>query len=73
MTSACVDYAIGEHVLNLKCFSLINGPSNDWDIYYWATEIKETPEEYQHEVMDMLKLHVKNLNREQRLRQPDLK
>ncbi|KAJ3665352.1 hypothetical protein Zmor_000850 [Zophobas morio] len=56
-----------------KYDNLINGPSNDWDIYYWATEIKETPEEYQHEVMDMLKLHVKNLNREQRLRQPDLK
>nr|XP_008201605.1 PREDICTED: succinate dehydrogenase assembly factor 2-B, mitochondrial [Tribolium castaneum] len=51
---------------------LINGPSNDWDIYYWATEIKETPKEYQHEIMTLLKEHCKNLNRESRIRQPDL-
>lgn len=51
---------------------LINGPSNDWDIYYWATNIKPTPEEYNHEVMDMLKTHCKNLNKEPRIRQPDL-
>ncbi|XP_018570197.1 succinate dehydrogenase assembly factor 2-B, mitochondrial [Anoplophora glabripennis] len=52
--------------------NLINGPSNDWDIYYWATNIKPTPEEYNHEVMDMLKMHCKNLNKESRIRQPDL-
>ncbi|KAJ8918157.1 hypothetical protein NQ315_011614 [Exocentrus adspersus] len=51
---------------------LINGPSNDWDIYYWASEVKPTPEEYDHEVMKMLKLHCKNLNKESRIRQPDL-
>ncbi|RZC36127.1 Sdh5 domain containing protein, partial [Asbolus verrucosus] len=51
---------------------LINGPSNDWDIYYWATEIKATPKEYEHEVMNMLKQHCKNLNKESRIRQPDL-
>ncbi|XP_044257917.1 succinate dehydrogenase assembly factor 2-A, mitochondrial-like [Tribolium madens] len=51
---------------------LINGPSNDWDIYYWATEIKETPKEYEHEIMKLLKEHCKNLNKESRIRQPDL-
>ncbi|VEN39328.1 unnamed protein product, partial [Callosobruchus maculatus] len=52
--------------------SLINGPSNDWDIYYWATDLKPTPKEYDHEVMDLLKTHCKNLNKELRIRQPDL-
>ncbi|KAJ8973729.1 hypothetical protein NQ317_012868 [Molorchus minor] len=51
---------------------LINGPSNDWDIYYWASDIKPIPKEYDHEVMRMLKLHCKNLSKEPRLRQPDL-
>ncbi|KAJ8953004.1 hypothetical protein NQ318_015365 [Aromia moschata] len=51
---------------------LINGPSNDWDIYYWASDIKPVPEEYDHEVMKMLRLHCKNLNKESRIRQPDL-
>ncbi|KAJ8945182.1 hypothetical protein NQ314_009314 [Rhamnusium bicolor] len=51
---------------------LINGPSNDWDIYYWATDIKPTPKEYNHDVMDLLKLHCKNIHKESRLRQPDL-
>ncbi|XP_068909836.1 succinate dehydrogenase assembly factor 2-A, mitochondrial-like [Tenebrio molitor] len=52
--------------------NLINGPSNDWDIYNWATEIKPTPAEYEHGVMKLLKEHCKNLNKESRLRQPDL-
>ncbi|XP_074032374.1 succinate dehydrogenase assembly factor 2-A, mitochondrial [Leptinotarsa decemlineata] len=51
---------------------LINGPSNDWDIYYWATNIKPTPEEYDHNIMDLLKIHCRNLNKEVRIRQPDL-
>ncbi|XP_066256571.1 succinate dehydrogenase assembly factor 2-A, mitochondrial-like [Euwallacea similis] len=51
---------------------LINGPSNDWDIYYWASEVKEIPIEYNTDVMDLLKLHCKNLNKESRIRQPDL-
>ncbi|KAG5871597.1 hypothetical protein JTB14_010722 [Gonioctena quinquepunctata] len=55
-----------------KYDTLINGPSNDWDIYYWATNIKPTPCEYDHEVMDLLKTHCKNLNKEPRIRQPDL-
>ncbi|XP_035673739.1 succinate dehydrogenase assembly factor 2, mitochondrial-like [Branchiostoma floridae] len=52
---------------------LINEPSNDWEIYYWVTGVKPTPEEYNNEVMDMLKQHAQNKNMEQRFRQPDLK
>ncbi|CAG5128986.1 unnamed protein product, partial [Candidula unifasciata] len=51
---------------------LINKPSNDWDIYYWVTGAKETPEEFQSDVMDLLKKHVLNKDRESRIRQPDL-
>ncbi|XP_034476609.1 succinate dehydrogenase assembly factor 2, mitochondrial [Drosophila innubila] len=51
---------------------LINGVSNDWDIFYWATETKPTPPEYDTEIMKMLKQHVKNAERVQRIRQPDL-
>ncbi|EDW31589.1 GL10881 [Drosophila persimilis] len=51
---------------------LINGVSNDWDIYYWATEVKPTPEEYNTEIMKLLKEHVKNAERVTRFRQPDL-
>ncbi|XP_013111679.1 succinate dehydrogenase assembly factor 2-B, mitochondrial isoform X1 [Stomoxys calcitrans] len=51
---------------------LINGVTNDWDIYYWATDNKPTPPEYQNEIMRMLKEHVANAQREQRLRQPNL-
>lgn len=51
---------------------LINGVSNDWDIFYWATETKPTPPEFDTEIMKMLKQHVKNEERVQRLRQPDL-
>ncbi|NXI56386.1 SDHF2 factor, partial [Chloroceryle aenea] len=50
---------------------LINEPSNDWDIYYWATA-KPTPAEFESDVMAMLREFAKNKNREQRLRQPDL-
>jgi succinate dehydrogenase assembly factor 2 len=41
---------------NVNFFRLINLPSNDWEIYYWATENKETPEEFNNVVMDMLKV-----------------
>ncbi|EDW61736.2 succinate dehydrogenase assembly factor 2, mitochondrial [Drosophila novamexicana] len=51
---------------------LINGVSNDWDIYYWATETKPTPPEYDTDIMKLLKQHVKNTERVQRIRQPDL-
>lgn len=51
---------------------LINLPTNDWDIFYWATNVKPTPEEYNTEIMDMLKKHVSNDKREQRLKQPGL-
>ncbi|XP_043472677.1 uncharacterized protein LOC122505246 [Leptopilina heterotoma] len=43
---------------------LINLPSNDWDIFYWATNVKPTPAEFDNEIMDLLKKHIKNDNRE---------
>ena len=52
---------------------LINQPSNDWELYYWMTEAKPTPEEFDGPVMDMLKRHAKNENMDVRIRQPDLK
>ncbi|KAG5848736.1 succinate dehydrogenase assembly factor 2, mitochondrial [Anguilla rostrata] len=51
---------------------LINEPSNDWDIYYWATGAHPTPPDYQSEVMDLLQEFTKNRDQEQRLRAPDL-
>ncbi|BFZ05023.1 hypothetical protein BsWGS_08062 [Bradybaena similaris] len=51
---------------------LINKPSNDWDIYYWVTGAKETPEEYESDVMDLLKKHVRNDEKDSRFQQPDL-
>uniref|UniRef100_A0A8D1J7N6 Succinate dehydrogenase assembly factor 2, mitochondrial n=1 Tax=Sus scrofa TaxID=9823 RepID=A0A8D1J7N6_PIG len=51
---------------------LINEPSNDWDIYYWATEAKPAPEIFENEVLALLRDFAKNKNREQRLRAPDL-
>ncbi|XP_073430008.1 succinate dehydrogenase assembly factor 2, mitochondrial isoform X1 [Dendrobates tinctorius] len=51
---------------------LINEPSNDWDIYYWATGAQDPPEDFNNEVMHLLKEFAKNRDMEQRLRQPDL-
>ncbi|KAF7703557.1 succinate dehydrogenase assembly factor 2, mitochondrial isoform X1 [Silurus meridionalis] len=51
---------------------LINEPSNDWDIYYWATEAQPTPDVYQGEVMELLKEFAKNREMEQRLDAPNL-
>ncbi|XP_046978444.1 succinate dehydrogenase assembly factor 2-A, mitochondrial-like [Vanessa cardui] len=50
---------------------LINSPSNDWDIFYWIIEKKPTPKEFDNEVMDLLKKHAKNENRNA-LSQPPL-
>ncbi|CAB3363174.1 Hypothetical predicted protein [Cloeon dipterum] len=51
---------------------LINLPSNDWDIFYWATGVKPTPPEFDNEIMNRLKEHVSNKDRESRLHQPAL-
>lgn len=51
---------------------LINTVSNDWDLYYWAVGSKEIPEEFRNSIMDKFSEHVRNTNREKRLRQPDL-
>ncbi|XP_055592569.1 succinate dehydrogenase assembly factor 2, mitochondrial-like [Uranotaenia lowii] len=52
--------------------NLINMPTNDWDIFYWATGVKPTPREYDNEIMNLLKEHVKNAEREKRIQQPNL-
>ncbi|XP_008550715.1 succinate dehydrogenase assembly factor 2, mitochondrial [Microplitis demolitor] len=51
---------------------LINLPSNDWDLFYWAIGLKPTPAEFNHEIMDLLKTHVRNDDRQSRIVQPDL-
>lgn len=51
---------------------LINIPSNDWDIYYWATGVKPVPEEFNNKIMDLLIDHIKNKERVARIRQPAL-
>ncbi|EDW00786.1 GH20828 [Drosophila grimshawi] len=51
---------------------LINGVSNDWDIYYWATGVKPTPPQYETDIMELLKQHVKNTEKVARFRQPEL-
>ncbi|XP_064635093.1 succinate dehydrogenase assembly factor 2, mitochondrial-like [Lineus longissimus] len=51
---------------------LINKPSNDWEIYYWAVGVKEVPDEYKSPVMDQLKKHATNEKQESRVCQPDL-
>lgn len=37
---------------------LINLPTNDWDIYYWATKTKPTPAEFETPVLEMLRKHL---------------
>ncbi|XP_078047090.1 succinate dehydrogenase assembly factor 2, mitochondrial [Augochlora pura] len=51
---------------------LINLPSNDWDIFYWAIGSKPTPPEFDNEIMDLLKKHIKNEDRQARIMQPEL-
>lgn len=51
---------------------LINKPSNDWDIYYWATGSKEIPPEHNNEIMELFCKHVRNEAKEVRVRMPDL-
>jgi len=52
--------------------NLINNPTNDWDIFYWASGVKPTPQEFDTKIMSMLKEHVQNNDREARIKQPDL-
>ena len=51
---------------------LINLPSNDWDLFYWAAGVKPTPAEFDHEIMNLLKKHVRNDDRQARIVQPEL-
>lgn len=50
--------------------ALINKPSNDWDIFYWATNKVPTPAEYDNEIMRLLQEHVQSKDRGRRM--PDL-
>ncbi|XP_063379830.1 succinate dehydrogenase assembly factor 2-A, mitochondrial-like [Cydia fagiglandana] len=50
---------------------LINSPSNDWDIFYWIVQKKPTPQEFNNEIMDLLKKHARN-EEKVALRQPNL-
>ncbi|KAL4703387.1 hypothetical protein ACJJTC_011176 [Scirpophaga incertulas] len=50
---------------------LINSPSNDWDLFHWIVEKMPTPKEFDNEIMDLLKKHARNEDKES-LRQPDL-
>ena len=52
--------------------TLINEPTNDWELYYWMTEKQPTPPEYDNNLMNMLKVHTKNEKMETRYRMPDL-
>ena len=52
---------------------LINKPSNDWDLYYWIMEKRDTPVEYDVPMMKLLKEYVKNEEMEIRSKQPNLK
>ncbi len=51
---------------------IINMPSNDWDLYYWSVGLKEVPNDFKNEVMDLLIEHTRNKDKESRIRQPDL-
>lgn len=52
--------------------SLINDCNNDWDLYYWMTGAKPVPEEFNNEIMDMLKIHCRNDEKTERFEQPSL-
>lgn len=59
--------------LELKEYDrLINLPSNDWDIYYWATGVKPIPSEFDTPILHKFAGHVRNTEKEQRFKQPDL-
>ncbi|KAK3753899.1 hypothetical protein RRG08_006284 [Elysia crispata] len=51
---------------------LINQPTNDWEIYYWVTGAKETPQEFKSDVMELLQKFSKNEEKSSRISQPDL-
>jgi len=51
---------------------IINLPSNDWDIYYWATGVKPIPIDFDTPIMHKFIEHVRNDSKESRFRQPDL-
>ncbi|KAF6775422.1 hypothetical protein AHF37_05443 [Paragonimus kellicotti] len=53
--------------------AFINLPDNEWDIYYWMTNVKEVPEIFRSDVFDMLREHALNKDKRLRNQQPALK
>ncbi|CAH0564139.1 unnamed protein product [Brassicogethes aeneus] len=43
---------------------LINIPSNEWVLYYWASGLKPVPKEFDGKIMKLLKEHCKNTGQE---------
>lgn len=60
-------------VEDLELFDkILNGPTNDWDLYYWITGAAAVPEEYNNAVMQNIIIHCKNNEKETRFQQPSL-
>lgn len=51
---------------------LINGVSNDWDLFYWATGKRSIPADFDTPIMRQLQRFALNSSKESRVRQPDL-
>lgn len=52
---------------------LINIPTNDWEIYYWATGVRPVPQQFDNAIMKLLQAHTKNPDRQIRNQLPELK
>lgn len=52
---------------------LVNAHVNEWDVFYWISRTRPTPEQFDNETMWALQEHCENKQKEKRLRQPDLK
>ena len=52
---------------------LINAHVNEWDVFYWISKTRPTPEQFDNETMHALQEHCENKQKEKRLRQPVLK
>lgn len=51
---------------------LINLPTNDWDIFYWATKTKPTPPQFETPVMELLREHLNSkVSKDDSLTKPD--
>jgi succinate dehydrogenase assembly factor 2 len=51
---------------------MINGVSNDWDLFYWATGKRPVPADFDTSIMRQLQQFTLNESKESRVRQPNL-